>query len=259
VGRVLLAAVTDAANRPLVDLEADDFVVHEDGQEREVLSVRIADYPLVILIDNGSHAARAWSEMRAATSRFVRRVGTRSIAVVTVADPPTLVAAFEQEREATLAAIEGLEPVDHSRRRPLQALGQISTLIRDTGSAFAAVLAVTVASRGDDTEPRGLLAPFLETRDILHVVTLTAAPAPAEPAAVGPDDVLRDVATRSGGRATAIFSPVSFQIALDQIAERLASEMLVEYVAPPGAPAASDVRVGVARPGTRVRGLGVWR
>ena len=88
---------------------------------------------------------------------------------------------------------------------------------------------------------------------------LSGQASPGVPQAMTPDDVLRDVAARSGGRATVIYSSVSFQIALDQIAAALAAEMLVEYMAPADAPLTADVRVGVAIPGARVRGLGVLR
>ncbi len=258
VGRVLLAAVTDARNRPVVDLDADDFVVHEDDEPREVLAVRIADYPLVLVLDNASHTAADFEAIRAAAVRFVRRVGDRSVAVVTMGDPTESVAGFEADRETVVAAIEKLTAVE-SPRRPLQAVAEAARLVAGAGSPFAALVVASVAAPVVEPEPRGLLAEFIESRDILHVVTRTRAPTPGAPATAGADDLLRDIAMRSGGRAAAIYSPVSFQIALDQVADTLATEMIVEYLAPPESPETADVRVGVAIPGTRVRGLGVWR
>src|SRR5437773_1671067 len=55
--RIALAAVTDPRNRPLVDVSADDFVIQEAGTAREVLSVRPADYPIVVLLDTGGEAS----------------------------------------------------------------------------------------------------------------------------------------------------------------------------------------------------------
>jgi hypothetical protein len=54
--RVALASVTDPRNRPLVDVGPDDFVIQEAGTSRDILSVRPADYPIVILLDTGSDA-----------------------------------------------------------------------------------------------------------------------------------------------------------------------------------------------------------
>src|SRR5256885_13597217 len=54
--RVALASVTDPGNKPLVDVSADDFVIQEAGVAREILSVRPADYPIVVLLDTGVDA-----------------------------------------------------------------------------------------------------------------------------------------------------------------------------------------------------------
>jgi hypothetical protein len=44
--------------------------------------------------------------------------------------------------------------------------------------------------------------------------------------------------------------------ALDRLADRLAIEMMVQYLVPPG-PREGDAKVGVRIPGARVVGLGV--
>src|SRR5579872_661655 len=56
--RTILATVNGTGSRPLIDLEPDDFVVEEGGEEREILSLHIADYPIVVIVDN-TEAARA--------------------------------------------------------------------------------------------------------------------------------------------------------------------------------------------------------
>ncbi|MGE4056881.1 MAG: VWA domain-containing protein [Vicinamibacterales bacterium] len=259
VGRVLLATVTNSSDQPLIDLEADDFIVREDGQEREILSARIADYPLVLLIDNSAHAANDLEAIRSAAGRFVERVGDRAVAVVTLADPPAILAGLGDDRTAVRSAIENVQLATEARR-PLEAVSQATRLIEDARSGFAAIVVISVTPAGaPDPEPRGLVSAFVQSGDILHLVTRTQPVVPGAAAALTPEDLLRDIATRSGGRVSTIYSPVSFQVALDQIADRMATEMLVEYLAPQGAPVPADVRVGVAIPGTRVRGLGVLR
>ena len=51
--RVVLATVRGALNQPLITLGPDDFLVREAGQPREVLAAWIADYPVIVLIDDG--------------------------------------------------------------------------------------------------------------------------------------------------------------------------------------------------------------
>ncbi len=50
--------MADARGRAIVDIEADDFVVRETGKPREVLSVRVADYPIAVVLDNGPGAGQ---------------------------------------------------------------------------------------------------------------------------------------------------------------------------------------------------------
>jgi hypothetical protein len=70
--------------------------------------------------------------------------------------------------------------------------------------------------------------------------------------------VLREIGTLTHGQYTTIYSPASYAIALDRLADRLASEMMIQYLTTDAAPA-PDVRVGVKVPGAKVTGLGVSR
>ena len=67
---------------------------------------------------------------------------------------------------------------------------------------------------------------------------------------------MRLVADQTRGQFTAIFAAPSYDAALDRLADRLAIELMVQYLVPPG-PKAGDVQVGVRVPGARVVGLGV--
>src|SRR4029079_5019995 len=91
---------------PQVDLGLDDFVVSEDGDDREVLDVHIADYPVALLIDDklGSAAIPA---IKAAASRFVTRIGERPVVVGTLSSPESL-KALEEDRAQVLQHIDDL-------------------------------------------------------------------------------------------------------------------------------------------------------
>jgi hypothetical protein len=98
--RVALASVTDPRNRPLVDVSADDFVIQEAGASREILSVRPADYPIVILLDTGSEA-RSDFQLMQAVAHFIDRIGQRPIALGTFGNVPKLVTTFEDDRQTS--------------------------------------------------------------------------------------------------------------------------------------------------------------
>ena len=97
------------------------------------------------------------------------------------------------------------------------------------------------------------LPKVLESGATVHVVA--ARSASADDSAASPD-LLRGLAEQTHGQYTGIFALASYGIALDRLADRMAAEMMIEYLVPPG-PVVGDVRVGARIPGARVVGLGV--
>ena len=90
-------------------------------------------------------------------------------------------------------------------------------------------------------------------RVILHIV----ANRPGQTAGGGRgNNTLRALAEQSRGEFTVIYSSASYQAALDRLADRLTSEMLIEYLVPVGSKP-HDVKVGIRIVGAKVRGLGV--
>jgi hypothetical protein len=252
-GGALLVTVVDRTNQPTVNVDAADFVVSQGDEPREVLAVRVADYPLVLLLDTAGDV----NAIRVAASRFVERVGDRAVAVITLTDPPVALASFDDGPATALARIEEAAPAVTAGRAPLQALAAAAGMIREAGAPFAAIVLVSASPLEDEhIEPPGFLTSFVESRAILHVVTKGMSTAPA---GSGNEAMLRNLANRSGGRHLMIYSSASYQAALDQLADRLGMELLVEYLAPSGGVEEGEVRVGVKVPGARVRGLGIAR
>ena len=234
--RIVLATVTDSQNRIVVDIEADDFQIDEDGQSRDVLEARIADYPVVVLLDNGPTARSDLESIRRAAAGFIARLGERAVAVGTMARPPEMLASFDDDRPTVLARLDKLT-ISTAPLAPLEALAAAARMIHDADTPFSAV--VVVASRPIQTEPEpsGLLTAVLESRTFVHAVERTQAveaiPSGTEPAPGG-GDLLSDVSTRTGGQLTTVYSPVSYSAALDSLADRLAAEFMVEYPVPAG-------------------------
>ena len=105
--------------------------------------------------------------------------------------------------------------------------------------------------------PDEAIAAIVDSRAIVHAVVRDQASSPwSDPGPRRMAEVLRRVSRQTLGEYAAIYSAASYQAALDRLAERLSSEMMIQYLVPPGSQAA-DVRIGVRVPGARVRGLGV--
>jgi hypothetical protein len=252
--RTALVTVSDSRNQPIVDLGPDDFVVREEGAAREVLSVRVADYPVAVLIDTGSAVQGDFDALRAAAQRFVDRIGPRPLIVGTCGDSPALItSALDEDREQVARRIHALAPARSGDGRRLEAVALAARALRDTGAPFSAVILVaSTPADGSRANPDDVLAAVVESGAILHaVVRQEGAESPP-----GPVAVLPGLVQQTFGQYTPIYAAASYQVALDRIAERMASELLVEYVVPNGSKA-GDVRVGVKIPGARVRGLGV--
>src|SRR5207249_3939920 len=99
--RTALATVEEVrTRRPVVDVGPDDFVVQEGAEAREVLSVRAADYPVVLMIDSGA-AADDLSAIRKASKRFLERLGSeRPVAVGIFDGGARMLAGFDADRSA---------------------------------------------------------------------------------------------------------------------------------------------------------------
>ena len=259
--RVVLAAVTDAQDRPLVDLGPDDFAIAENGSDREIFSAYVADYPVVVLLDEGAAAASDVQAIRSAVVRFISRLGPRAVAISTLARPSAIVASFEDDRVAALARLQNAAINPTAALAPIEAVSSAASLIGETGAPFSAI--VVVSTRPIDTsQPAapGLSQAIFESGAFVSVV-VRRAPETATGGRGSPgrrdDDLLRDLSDQTHGQYITVFSAASYSVALDRIADRLATEMMIQYLIPPGAPSTADVRVGVKIPGARVRGLGV--
>jgi hypothetical protein len=253
--RFALATVQDPRGKALVDVGVDDFVVQEGTATREILDVRVADYPLVILLDNSAAARADFDALRSAVARFVERLGPRPIAIVTFGGAPKTIATFEDDRAVVAERLDGAQPVDEAGQ-PLAAAAIAGEMIRKTGALFSAIVVASASAeeaRGADADR--FLAPVIDSRAVVHVVFNS----PAGPVAGQRDESgahLRGIASQTHGQFTAIYATASYQPALDRLVMRLTTELLIEYIVPVGSKP-TDVKIGVRVPGARVRGLGV--
>ena len=253
--RVALASVTDPHNRPLVDVGADDFVIQEAGVAREVLSVRPADYPIVVLLDTGSEGHADFPLMEAAAAHFIERIGQRPIALGTLGGTPAMLTTFEDERKTVLAKLGTLAVEPSGGSMLLKGTALAAQTIRATGTLFSCVVILSATAADTSQEPPDeMIAPVIDSNATLHVI----ANRPEQTAAGGArsNPALRALAEQSRGDFTVIYSSASYQAALDRLADRLTSEMMIEYLVPVGSKP-NDVKVGVRIIGAKVRGLGV--
>jgi hypothetical protein len=256
--RVALATVVDARDRAIVDLGADDFVVQEGSDAREILSVRPADYPIVVMIDTGVSARADLPHIQRAVTRFIERIGQqRPVAIGTFADPPRMLTAFDDERSEVLKKLQALEP-GTSPSLLVSGVAVAADALRPFGSLFSANIVISGGAVDDDrNRADALVEPIVTSGAILHVVTHRGAQPPTPAATSAPAaSIVGNLAEQTHGQYTTIYTAASYEAALDRFADRLTTELMVEYLVPPQSKA-MEVKVGVRLPGARVRGLGV--
>jgi hypothetical protein len=255
--RTALALVSDSKNRSIVDLGADDFLIQEAGQPREVLSVRVADYPVVVMLDTGADARSDFGLMRKAAERFIDRLGARPVAIGTLGESPKMVTTFDDERPKLTETLAALEFSPNARSMLLQGAAVAADAIRATGTLFSA-LVVLSATPADSSRssPDEMIASIVDSRTVLHVIANRSTQIVGQMGQIRSGSALRSIAEQTRGQYTVIYSPASYQPALDRLSDRLTSEMMIEYLVPPGSKP-TDVKVGVRLAGAKVRGLGV--
>ena len=255
--RLVLAQATDPRNRPLVDVGPDDFVVSEAGGTREILSVRIADYPIVVAIDTRNGTKADLPQMIQAARRFIERLGAdRPVVAATLGQSPHAIATFDEPRATMLERLAALEPdmAPPEGAVPPQIMSGLAAaagVLQATESLFSAVVMLSAAPGDNAPAAAGNdpIAAIVRSDAVVHAIVNQSS------GAAGVAELRRLVA-QTRGELTAVYSAASYQAALDRLADRLSSELLIEYISPAGSKA-TDVKVGIRTPGARVRGLGV--
>jgi hypothetical protein len=251
VSRTVLLTVADPQDRPVVDLLPDDFVVEEGGQPREVLDVRLADYPVALLVDNGVAARGDYDQLHAAAERFINRLGARPILLGRLSNPPALLTEFGDDHDAVLAALQQLStaPGGSSVMLGIEAAAEV---LANGGFPFTAIVALSADPADTGVAVPGQIMRFLtDSHATLYIIARRQGLRDRTSA-----DLL-SLADQSGGRFTRIFSSASYEPAIDEITGRLTTELMVQFLEPPDASPSDDVRVGVRLAGARVTGLGI--
>jgi hypothetical protein len=193
--------------------------------------------------------------MQAAAAHFIDRIGQRPIALGTIGGAPSMLTTFEDERKTVLAKLGTIAAENSVGSQLLKGASLAARTIQATGTLFSCVVILSATAADASQDPQDeMLAPIVDSNATLHVI----ANRPGQTAAGGQraSPALRALAEQSRGDFTVVYSAASYQAALDRLADRLTSEMMIEYLVPVGSKP-YDVKVGVRIIGAKVRGLGV--
>ncbi|HMD37052.1 MAG TPA: hypothetical protein VKH42_18890 [Vicinamibacterales bacterium] len=189
--------------------------------------------------------------------RFIERLGAdRPIIAATLGESARAIAGFDEPRATMLERLAALEPdgpVPPGAEPPhvVSGLAVAAGALQATESLFSGVVMLSAAPGAESPAAAGNdpIAAIVRSGATIHAIV-------NQSSGTGGVAELRRLVAQTRGELTTVYSAASYQAALDRLADRLSSELLIEYISPAGSKA-TDVKVGIRIPGARVRGLGV--
>ena len=251
--RVIYTSVVNKDGEPVLDLGIKDFIVREDGQSREILSVARDNDPLQIalLVDSSAVMRGPLPDLRRAVSAFVdaTRDGVQ-VALITLAERPTIAVGYTADHDALHKSIDKLFA--------FQAGNYLLDGIAETSQGLAkrtmwrSVIAV-ITGAGAELSYRQyteVLRFLREGGAALHVLCLGS-----DASNAGREIVLSRGTAQTGGRYEIILSRTALELKARQMAAELSNQYRVTYARPERLVPPKTTEVSVRRPDLKARGM----
>ena len=251
--RVIYTSVVDKNGAPVLDLTVKDFIVREDGQAREVLRVARDTDPLQIalLVDNSVAMRPRLSLLRKAVAAFIE--STREdvqLALITLAERPTILVGYTNDRAALRKAAEGMFAYEAGNYL-LDGIAEASQgLAKRTMWRSAIAVLTGIGPELSYRQYTEVLRFFRAGGASLHVVQVGA-----EIREQGREIVLSRGTSETGGRFEEVLSPMGLELKSRQLATELSNQYRVTYARPSRMVPPSKTEVSVRRSDLRARGM----
>ena len=251
--RVIYTSVVNKDGAPVLDLTLTDFIVREDGQAREILRVARDNDPLQIalLVDNSVSMRPRLSLLRKAVTAFID--ATRDdvqLALITLAERPTILVGYTTDRAALRKAADGIFAFDAGNYL-LDGIAETSEgLAKRTMWRSAIVVITGVGPEMSYRQYTEVLRFFRAGGASLHVVQVGSGIGER-----GREIVVSKATSETGGRFDEVLVPTSLELKSRQVATELSNQYRVTYARPSRLVPPSKVEVSVRRADLRARGM----
>jgi hypothetical protein len=251
--RVIYTSVVDKDGAPALDLTIKDFIVREDGQAREILRVARDNDPLQIalLVDNSVSMRPRLSQLRKAVTAFID--ATRDdvqLALITLAERPTILVGYTSDRAALRKAADGIFAYEAASYL-LDGIAETSQGLTKRTMWRSAIAVIT--GLGPEMSYRQYteaLRFFRAGGASLHVLQLGMGLG-----GQGREIVISKGTSETGGRFEEILLPTALEVKSRQLATELSNQYRVTYARPSRLVPPSKTEVSVRRADLRARGM----
>jgi hypothetical protein len=256
--RRIYVTAQDRNGAPVADLTAADISIKEGGKTREVGSLKPATGPMQIAVlvdDNGT------GFFRVAVARFIEALlGRAEFSIITVAGQPQKLTPFTPNSDVLREAIAQLiaRPSTPDGGQLLAGISEAAIDFERRKVERPIIVALTVGGEEHTPlPPHHVLDQLRKSGAALHVVsvhgsTLRPTAQPNRPGDLlnenlGLNEVLGDGPKRSGGRREEVPAIAGAVTGLQQLAEALKRQYVVEYALPEGVKASDRFSIETKR------------
>jgi len=263
--RTMFVSAVDAKGEPVKGLGPDDFIIREDGAQREVLRVTPATEPMdiAILVDDSAASENVIPRVREGLTSFINVMSKgNQIALIGLADRPTILVDYSSSTTNLLKGVGLLWPRSRSGSTFMDALYEVSRGLERRESPRAVI--VPVITDGGDFANRQYEQVMPEVKKAgaaIHAVTIGTFNSTSDEELRNRARVLAEGTRDTGGQRLNLLTPMAVQPTLERLARELSSQYKVVYgrpesLIPPEKIGVSARRGGVTMRGTLERGTG---
>jgi VWFA-related protein len=258
--RRVYITVVDAAGQPVPDLTAADLIVKEGGKARDIVRVVPATGTIQIALlvdDNGTGI------FRYAVGKFIESMfGRAEFSISTVTGQMLRLVDYTAKAEPLTEAINKLNarPATNDGGQLLDGIAEAANELEKRKAPRPVILALTVGGEEHSTLPaHHVLDKLRQSGAALHVLAVanTALRSQSNPTTAAGllgenmnlNEVLGDGPKQSGGRREEIVAATGITMGLQQLADELKHQYVVEYTLPDGVKPADKLSVATKRKG----------